>query len=173
MSDPTVAAGIPGVPDVVALVEVLNRHGVRYIVIGGWVAQAYVPAYVTHDVDFTPATDAKNLDRLSAALDELGACIRTETVPEGLPFAHDGASLARAKMWNLQCMYGAFDLSFEPAGGGYDHLAARAHVAIVSGVAIPVADLADVVVSKALANREKDQRVLPALIQALRERGRA
>ncbi len=81
----------PGIPDVPAVVEVLNRHGVRYVVIGGWVAQAYVESYVTEDVDFTPATDPDNLERLSAALTELGARIRTEAVPEGLPFAHDAA----------------------------------------------------------------------------------
>lgn len=150
--------------------EVLNRHGVRYVVIGGWVAQAYVSSYVTHDVDFTPATDAENLERLSGAFSELGARIRTHAVPDGLAFAHDGASLGRAAMWNLQCPYGAFDITFAPAGGGYDHLAARARVVNVAGVEIPVADLADVVASKQLAGRAKDQRVLPALNQALQER---
>jgi hypothetical protein len=44
-----------------------------------------VSDYVTHDVDFTPATDRENLDRLSAALSELGTRIRTDAVTEGLP----------------------------------------------------------------------------------------
>lgn len=159
-----------GVPDVPAVVEVLNRHGVRYVVIGGWVAQAYVESYVTEDVDFTPATDPDNLERLSAALTELDARIRTEVVPEGLPFAHDAVSLGRTKMWNLQCRHGAFDIAFEPAGGGYNHLAGHAHLVNVRGVEIPVVDLADVVASKRLANRPKDQLVLPQLDQALIER---
>jgi hypothetical protein len=115
------------------VVEILNRHGVRYVVIGGWVAQAYVESYVTEDVDFTPATDPDNLERLSAALTELGARIRTEAVPEGLPFAHDAVSLGRTKMWNLQCRHGAFDIALEPAGGGYDHLASHAHLVNVRG----------------------------------------
>lgn len=160
----------PGIPDVPAFVEVLNRHGVRYVVIGGWVAQAYVSTYVTHDVDFTPATDTENLERLSGAIAELGARIRTHAGPDGLLFAHDGASLGRAAMWNLQCAYGAFDITFEPGGGGYDHLALRARVVTVRGVEIPVADLADVVASKQLAGRAKDQRVLPALTRALQQR---
>ncbi|MHB1486649.1 MAG: hypothetical protein ACYCS7_07810 [Acidimicrobiales bacterium] len=75
-------------------------------------------------------------------------------------------------MWNLQCSYGFFDITFEPAGGGYDHLAVRARVVTVRGVEIPVADLADVVVSKRLANRPKDQLVLPQLDQALIDRER-
>jgi predicted nucleotidyltransferase len=164
---------IPEFPDVLAFVSVLNRHGVRYVVIGGYVAQGFISDYVTHDVDFTPATDRENLDRLSAALSELGARIRTDAVTEGLPFAHDGGSLMRAKMWNLQSALGAFDITFEPAGGGYDHLAPRAHVITVRGVEIPLADLADVVASKRLANRVKDQLVLPRLDQALAERDKA
>ena len=163
----------PEFPDVPAFVSVLNRHGVRYVVIGGYVAQGFISDYVTHDVDFTPSTDRENLDRLSAALSELGARIRTDAVSEGLPFAHNGASLMRAKMWNLQCALGEFDITFEPAGGGYDHLAPRAHVITVRGVDIPLADLADVVASKRLANRVKDQLVLPRLDQALAERDKA
>ncbi len=52
MSDPA----IPEFPDVPAFVETLNRHGVRYVVIGGAAAQFSVAGLVTHDVDFTPAT---------------------------------------------------------------------------------------------------------------------
>ncbi len=162
--------GTPEFPDIPAFVEILNRHGVRYVVIGGSAAQFFVAGLITYDVDFTPATDRENLGHLSAALTELSARIRTDAVAEGLAFAHDGASLGRAKMWNLQCVHGSFDITFEPAGGGYDHLAVRAHVISVRGVDIPVADLADVVASKRLANRIKDQLVLPQLDHALAER---
>lgn len=75
-------------------------------------------------------------------------------------------------MWNLQCDFGAFDLTFEPAGGGYGHLARRARLVTVRGIDIPLADLADMVASKRLANRAKDQRVLPQLDRALAERDR-
>jgi hypothetical protein len=165
--------GPPDVPDIAALVEVFNRHRVDYVIIGGAAAQFYLAGLVTYDVDFTPATDADNLARLSAALTELQARIRTDAVPEGLPFAHDAGSLGRSKMWNLQCRLGAFDIAFEPAGGGYHHLPARARLVTVQGVDIAVADLADIIVSKRLANRPKDQLVLPQLDDALAERDRA
>ena len=45
----------------------------RYVVIGGYVAQGFIADYVTHDVDFTPATDRENLNRLSLALKPLEA----------------------------------------------------------------------------------------------------
>ncbi|MHB1486648.1 MAG: hypothetical protein ACYCS7_07815 [Acidimicrobiales bacterium] len=58
-------------PDVLAFVEVLSRHAVRYVIIGGAAAQFTVPGLVTYDVHFTPSTDSGNLNRLSAALTEL------------------------------------------------------------------------------------------------------
>jgi len=160
----------PEFPDVAGFVEVLNRRGVRFVVIGGSAVQFWVPEMITHDVDFSPATDRANLERLSAALYELAARIRTDAVPEGLAFHHDAASFIGAKMFNLQCPKGAFDLAFEPAGGGYDHLAPRARVLKLRGVDIPVADLADVVASKELANRPKDLAVLPHLRAVLANR---
>ena len=137
MSGTTPDAEVPSLPDLAAIVQVLNRHRVAYVLIGGSAAQFSVPSLVTYDVDLSPATDQGNLQRLSAALDELSARIRTEAVPEGLSFHHDGASLGRSKMWNLQCAHGLLHIALEPAGGGYDHLAQRARVVTVRGVEIP------------------------------------
>jgi hypothetical protein len=58
-----------------AIVEVLNRHQVRYVIIGAFAAiaqQAPIPA--TRDIDLTPETGPENLARLSLALKELSAC---------------------------------------------------------------------------------------------------
>jgi hypothetical protein len=74
-----------------AIVEVLNRHGVRSVVIGAYAAIAQqAPIRATRDIDLTPDASADNLERLSAALKDLGARLRTAAVPEGLPFDHDG-----------------------------------------------------------------------------------
>ena len=87
-----------------AIVAALNRHKVRYVVIGAFAAiaqQAPIPA--TRDIDLTPETGEENLAKLSLALNELGARVRTEGVPDGLPFSHDATSLAAAEIWNLIC----------------------------------------------------------------------
>ena len=152
------------------IVSVLNHHQVQYVVIGAFAAitqQAPIPA--TRDIDLTPEASRANLHRLSAALKELKARIRTDSVPGGLPFDHDGASLADALVWNLICSDGEFDLSFQPAAftGGYSALEPRAHRVSVDGVEIFVADLADVIRSKEAAGRPKDLRVLPALYRHL------
>lgn len=80
-----------------AIVAALNRHQVRYVIIGAFAAiaqQAPIPA--TRDIDLTPEASQENLTRLSLALKELGARIRTEAVLDGLPFSHDATSLAAA-----------------------------------------------------------------------------
>lgn len=94
-------------------------------------------------------------------------------VPEGLPFDHDGSSLGRARMWNLTSPFGEFDISFVPSGTeGYDDLARRALIIESLGESVPVADLDDVIRSKAAAGRPKDIVHLPILIQTARMRGR-
>jgi len=149
-----------------AIVAVLNRHQVRYVIIGAFAAlaqQAPIPA--TRDIDVTPETSQENLARLSLALTELGARIRTEGVPDGLPFGHDATSLAAADVWNLICADGEFDISFHPSGfaEGYAELVVNAHRLRVGEVEVIVADLADVIRSKETAGRPKDLRVLPLL----------
>jgi hypothetical protein len=162
-----------------AIIEVLNRHGVRYVVIGAYAAIAQqAPIRATRDIDFTPDTSADNLERLSAALKELGARIRTADVPEGLPFDHGRRSLGASSVWNLICADGEFDISFRPSGfeAGYEKLRPNAHLVRVDSVDVLIADLEDVIRSKESAGRAKDLQVLPTLYRFLRdqkERGNA
>ncbi|MGN6869680.1 MAG: hypothetical protein ACTHMY_14910 [Solirubrobacteraceae bacterium] len=149
-----------------AIVAVMNRHGVSYVVIGAFAAIAQqAPIAPTRDIDFTPDDSLDNLSRLSDALRDLDAGIRTGPDDDGLRFDHDAKSLRRADMWNLICRHGEFDISFRPAGydRGYAELIERAHRVAVDGVEVLVADLDDVIRSKELAGRPKDLRVLPAL----------
>ncbi len=74
-----------------------NRHQVRYVIIGAFAAMAQqAPIPATPDIDLTPEASQENLARLSLALKELGARIRSEAAPEGPPFSHDATSLAAA-----------------------------------------------------------------------------
>ncbi len=156
-----------------AIIEVLNRHRVQYVVIGAFAAIAQrAPIPATRDIDVTPDSSKENLDRLSAALTELGARIRADTVVEGLPFDHDGRSLASSTVWNLICTFGEFDIAISPSGfpGGYRELAPRAHRVMVDNVEVVVADLSDVIRSKEAAGRPKDLQVLPTLYRLDRQR---
>lgn len=158
--------------DAETIVATLNKFGVKYVVIGAFAAQLQgAPIPRTRDIDVTPATDAANLKRLSDALHELQARVRTVDVLEGLPFEHDGPSLGRARMWNLTSPFGELDISFVPTGTeGYDDLARHALIIESHGESVPVADLDDVIKSKEAAGRSKDIMQLPILIQTARRR---
>ena len=74
--------------DPLSLLETLTRHGVRFVVIGGYASFLQAAPFLTHDLDITPEQSLANLERLSAALTELGAQVRSEGVDQPLPFAH-------------------------------------------------------------------------------------
>jgi hypothetical protein len=155
-----------------AILEVLERHRVRYVLIGGLAATIHGSPHVTTDVDITPATSPTNLARLSAALKELEARIRVAGEPEGLPFDHDAASPARGQIWNLVTTSGDLDISFVPSGThGYDDLRRDAIELDILGVQVPVASLADIIRSKEAADRPKDRLTLPVLRRILEEGG--
>ena len=159
---------MPAELDLPRLLSVLHRHQVSYVLIGGLAAVYHGSPFPTEDADITPAAGADNLQRLSAALVDLEARIRTESVPDGLPFAHDAESLAAVSTWNLTTQAGDLDISFTPDGtSGYGDLAREAEPANLYGSVVHVASLADVIRSKQAANRPKDQRVLPTLRRIL------
>ncbi len=150
--------------------DVLNRHGVRYILIGGLAAAIHGSPYVTVDVDVTPAGDVDNLERLATALRELEARVRAEGAT--FAFDHDGASLAGNAIWNLTTAFGDLDLALRPSGtAGFEDLTRDAVDLEVLGVVVRVASLADVVRSKAAAGRAKDAAQLPLLRRLLEEGG--
>ena len=154
-----------------AILAALDRHGVRYVLIGGLAAVLHGASHVTTDVDIVPEEAKQNLERLSAALKELGARIRVTGEPEGVPFDHSAGSLARVRIWNLQTELGDLDLTFEPSGTrGYDDLARDAVAMRVRGVSVSVASLADVIRSKEAAGRPRDRAALPALRELLGRR---
>ncbi len=153
-----------------AILETLHRHGVSYVLIGGYAAQLLgVPLPKTEDLDITPALDPDNLKRLSAALDELGARVRAPDVPEGLPFAHDATSLLAARIWNLVTVHGPMDLAMMPSGTeGYKDLTREASQMTFLRFKVPVASIGDIIRSKEAAGRPKDLKHLPILYQSLR-----
>src|SRR5882757_10808591 len=102
--------------DLARLFEVLHRNQVVYVLIGGLAAVYHGSPFPTEDADITPEADQPNLSRLAAALREINARVRTESVPEGLPFGCDAEGLAAARTWNLTTEAGDLDLAFEPSG---------------------------------------------------------
>src|SRR5262245_50839718 len=117
----------------------LQRHGVRYVLIGGLAAVLQGSPLPTLDADICPSGEADNLQRLAAALAELEARIRTPATAEGVRFPHDAGFLANVQLLNLVTRYGDLDLSFRPAGtDGFSDLAPRALTVEIRGYKVPV-----------------------------------
>jgi hypothetical protein len=157
------------VPDFIPekIAEVLTRHGVACVYIGGFAAALYGSSLLTTDVDVVPETSAENYARLSAALKELDARVRAEGI-EPLPFSHDADSLAAARIWNLTTKYGDLDITVQPSGTqGYPDLHEGSRPVELDGATIELAALADIIRSKEAAGRDKDRRALPLLRELL------
>ena len=151
------------------ILEVLDRHHVDYVLIGGYAAAVHGAKRPTYDIDITPATTAENLTRLAASLRDLHAGIRVDELPDGLPFDTSAEALAGMRMLNLRTPHGDIDLTFEPAGTtGYPDLASHAEPLAIDGITVHVAALADIIRSKEAAGRDKDTAALPELYQLIR-----
>jgi hypothetical protein len=157
------------------ILRILNKHEVRYVLIGGLAATFYGSVAPTFDVDIIPEMTTANLSRLSAALTELDARIRVEGIPGGLPFSHDAKSLMGITTLNFVTKFGPLDLATQPAGvTNFADWDAGARDLTISGIRIRLAGLADIVRSKEAAGRDKDKAQLPllrSLLERLRRRG--
>jgi hypothetical protein len=155
---------------VAAICRVLVDHGVEFVIIGGMAARLRDTGHATIDIDICPSTDEANLSNLAAALQELGARLRVEGDPDGVPFDPHPDMLRQVAMMTLITEHGPLDLCFAPAGfpDGYASLKERASVIVVDAVDLPVASLQDVVTSKRAAGRPKDIVALPPLEAHLR-----
>lgn len=155
------------------MLAVLVRHGVDFIIVGGAGAILHGSTQATVDLDIVPEPGRANLERLSSALTELRARVRAADAPDGLPFGHDGASLGRAAIWNLQTRFGDLDILSEPGGiGHFEDFSPRSVRIIARGLTITVASLEDIILSKETANRPKDLAALPGLHRLRAERAR-
>ena len=120
------------------IIVALERHRVRYIIIGGLAATLHGSPVMTTDADICPSREGDNLERLARALVELRARIRTPGVPEGLVFACDATFLSWIDVaLNLMTRFGDLDLSFVPSGTtGFEDL--RSHAVTMSVMSCPV-----------------------------------
>lgn len=158
-------------PDPLEILRALERHRVRYVVIGAAAARIAGAPVVTEDIDITPATDRTNLERLAAALRDLGARLRSPDDARGVPFPIDADMLRTTDLWTLTTRHGDLDIAYRPSGTrGYDDLHREAdRTRLGPGVRVEVASLRDVIRSKEAAGRDKDLAQLPILRRTLEE----
>ncbi|MDJ0866261.1 MAG: hypothetical protein QNK03_09150 [Myxococcota bacterium] len=154
------------------MLAALVEEEVRFVLVGGMAAVLHGDVGVTVDLDVVPAREAQNLEHLARALRRLGARVRTEGEPDGLPFDCSAAffrHLAPDAIVHLTTEAGDLDVTFCPSGTqGFDDLRRDAlEIEAADRIRILVASLADVIRSKEAAGREKDRLALPRLRRLL------
>ena len=145
----------------------LVRHSVNFVVIGGLGARLHGSPSVTNDIDVCYERTPENLERLAAALRQLGATLRG--VEANVPFRLDAATLAAGDHFTFSTKAGALDCIGTPAGvGGYDELAHGAESYEIEGLTVSGASVDDLIRRKEAAGRPKDLIEVEVLV-ALRD----
>ena len=155
---------MPAPLDPIGLFTVLVEHKVEFVLIGGLAAVLHGSTAMTNDADIVPERSPKNLERLSRALANLGAKIRSTEDPDGVAFDPHPSLLDSVAMLNMTTRCGDLDMTFTPAGlHSYSGLEAASVTFDLDGVRVKVASLSDIIRSKAAADRPQDRAVLPIL----------
>jgi len=149
-------------------------HEVKYVVIGGIAARLWGSPRNTDDLDVCAAQSRANKKRLAAALTELNALFRPPDLEEDYPSPGGWDERSFDSMINvaLTTDLGWLDIWFIPDGtDSYDDLIRAAGKAdLGEGLIVSVADLEDVIRSKAAAGRNKDLGALDHLRELERRR---
>jgi hypothetical protein len=149
--------------DVIDLARRLNRHGVRYVLVGGYALAAHGLVRMTTDIDVAVAPEPGNNARWIAALAELPDGAAASLAGEDDPFAGDTLHAIRIN--------DEITVDVMPSVGGvsFEVLARHAVTLQLDGERIPVLDLAGLLLTKQ-GDRPKDQADAALLRAALAAR---
>src|SRR5438552_19069007 len=92
----------------------LDRHSVRYVLIGGLAAVLHGSPLPTLTMDISPSPERPNLERLAAALREMEARPRTPDAPEGGRFPCSSDFLGNGQLLNLATRFAGLALPLRP-----------------------------------------------------------
>lgn len=147
--------------------DVLARHGVDFVVVGGVAAVLAGAPISTFDLDIVPARSLENLVRLVAALSEIDARYRDLT---GRILRPEVEGLAGPGHHLLLTTCGPVDvLGTIGQGDGYDQLLADVVERKIGDHRVRTLGLASLIRTKEAAGREKDLAVLAILRRTLEE----
>ena len=123
---------------------------------------------MTLDLDVLYATDASNLTRLLAAIEDLGACYRMQPEkrlrPQLSHIAAGGHNLLSTRLGPLDL------LGYVGDSRKYQDLAPHAiQIDLGDGLTVPVLDLETLIAVKEEVGGEKDRAMLPVLRRTLEE----
>jgi predicted nucleotidyltransferase len=151
------------------IVELLQRHGVEFLIIGGQAENLMGSPRVTYDVDICYRRTPGNIRRLAQALGELE--VRLRDAPPDLPFRPDERTLSAGLNFTLDTNEGPLDLigEVEPIGP-YEKLLPHSEEYDVWRLRIRTISLDDLIRVKRHIGRPKDSESLNQLLAIRRVR---
>lgn len=148
-----------------AILEVLCREEVEFVLVGGVAAILAGAPVSTFDVDIVFLNDGKNRNRLLRALRDLDASYLD---PAGRRIAPDLDKLETMRIHRLKTRHGILDALTEIGHHwSFSELAAQSREVHLAGSTVLVLELEALIESKVAAGREKDLAVLPVLRRTL------
>ena len=151
------------------MLEVLARHGVKVVVIGGFAAWLHGAPIVTADLDLVFDREADNIRRLVDALRELNAVYRDPSGRRIEPSAAAFAATTGGGHHLFQTNAGDLDVLRDSSGIGYGELLPSSIEIEIEGIRARFASLNSIIDLKTRAGRPKDLAVLPVLRAVLED----
>ena len=152
-------------------VEVMERHEVEYLVIGGQAEWLMGSPRLTYDTDLCHRRTPENLERVAAALRELEPTLRG--APPNLPFQIDARALSIGANFTFDTTIKKLDLlSWVEPIGTFENLLPNAETYAFAGFEVRTIGLDDLIRVKEHICRQKDSESLHQLraIKEVRER---
>jgi hypothetical protein len=134
-------------PDFKELLSILEKHKVRYLVVGGYAVMRYTEPRFTKDLDIWISTDKENSTAVYAALKEFGAPLKDLTAAD---FAKEGYFYQMGNPpFRLDVMMSIPGVTFEAAWKKRE----KVHM---EGFIIPFISRVDLIKSKEASGRDQD-----------------
>jgi hypothetical protein len=145
--------------------ELLSRHAIECVIVGGVAGTLHGSAIPTTDLDVCYSRTATNLQKLATALKSVNARLRN--APSNPPFLLDAETLRKGLNFTFVTDIGDIDLLGEVRGiGYYDKAVEGASSFELLGYTFKVIALDKLILAKRTAGRAKDM-VAVAELEAL------
>jgi hypothetical protein len=134
------------------ILELLERHGVEYVVVGGVAAVLQGAPVTTFDIDALIKIDPENIDRLAQVLALLNARYREHRDLRPTP-----TDLAAGGHFLLMTDSGPFDvLGYIGSGRRYEDVVGTARRMLIGDTSIKVLSIESLIADKKALGRDKD-----------------
>ena len=134
-------------PDFRELLSFLEKHKVRYLVVGGYAVMKYTEPRFTKDLDLWISTDEENSKAVYAALKEFGAPLKGLSPPD---FTQEGYFYQMGNPpFRLDVMMSIPGVTFETAWANREKVQ-------LEGLVIPFISKADLIKAKEAGGRPQD-----------------